>query len=137
MRPPCEICGSNDHSAPECSAPTPSPESDDDEFGPPETIQVDPNAQVNHMVKYLTDELAKAAWRVGQHAAEVDALKRRLAHTISERDAWRQMAEDARKLLYKVEGSSSAGQPVPPELPPDVFLEASAPATESATTPQQ
>lgn len=120
----------------------PLPEGDDDEFGPPETISVDPNAQVNHMVRYFTDELAKTAWRIGQHAAEVDALKQRLAHIISERDAWQQTAVDARKILEQMEGSNSAGQPLPPELqvaqlPQDAFLEAPAPATESATTPQQ
>lgn len=111
------------------------PEDDDDEFGPPETISVDPNAQVNHMVRYFTDELAKAGWRIGEHAAEIDALKQRLAHTTSERDAWRQQAHDG--LRSGVEESNSAGQPLPPELQPDAFLGASAPATESATTPQQ
>jgi len=92
------------------------PESDDDEFGEPESIPVDPNVQVNHMVRYFTDELAKAAWRIGQHAAEIDALKQRLAHTTSERDAYKQMAEETRQILEEIEGSNSAGQPLPPEL---------------------
>ncbi len=70
------------------------PESnDDDEFGEPESIPVDMNAQVNHALMSFAQQNMHAQWKIGQHAAEIEALKQALAEKDVELRAERQVSD--------------------------------------------
>ena len=71
---------------------------EDDEFGEPETIPVDQMAQVNHALMSFAQQNMQAQWKIGQHAAEIEALKLALGEKDSELRAERQVSA---RLLEK------------------------------------
>jgi hypothetical protein len=73
MRPPCELCGSNDHSAPECSAPL----TDDDDFGPPQSVEVDVNLVINNLQQGWMSQVANLQWVNAQLSAKAEEMERR------------------------------------------------------------
>ena len=75
---------------------------DDIEFGAPEEVQADFQRHVDHAIASLTDALARAHWKVGQHAAEIDALKQAYAEKDSEAKAWKQAADHWQGELQKL-----------------------------------
>ncbi len=74
---------------------------EDDEFGEPESIAVDQMAQVNHALMSFAQQNMQAQWKIGQHAAEIEALRQALGEKDAELRAERQVSDH---LLEKNRG---------------------------------
>lgn len=106
----------------------------DDEFGAPEEIPIDLNRQINHAINSLTNALGQAHWKVGQHAAQIDALQMMLAEKENENVALSSALESELEHSRKLEGLLERGGVTltggPQQV--DAFLQASQPDAEPA-----
>src|SRR6185436_16210660 len=59
----------------------------DDELAAPEDVPVDMERQINHALQSFAQQNVQAQWKIGQHAAEIDWLKHRLAEKEQEVEA--------------------------------------------------
>lgn len=59
----------------------------DDEFGAPEEVPVDINRQIHHLMQSFSADNINLHWKIGQHAAEIDWLKQKLAEKEQEVEA--------------------------------------------------
>lgn len=80
-------------------------EETDGELGVPEGVDYDVNAHIQHTLNSLAEQNVRSQWKIGQHAAEIDALKQKLAEVTSERDAYKQALEETSDDNAKLQGS--------------------------------
>ncbi len=77
---------------------------EDPEFGAPESGPIDLNRQINHAMASLTNALGREAWKVGQHAAEVDYWKEQYAEKEAEAEALNAALQAEMEHSRKLEG---------------------------------
>ena len=78
-----------------------------EEFGAPESVEVDMNAHINHTLQSFAQQNMQAQWKIGQHAAEIDALKQALAEKDAEAKAWKQTAEHYQHEAARLEEAAT------------------------------
>lgn len=84
---------------------------EDGEFGAPESIEVDMNSQINHLMSSVTNNLAQLHWKIGQHAAEIDTLKQALLEKNAECEGWKKAADHYAEEMEKLKESVSVEFP--------------------------
>jgi hypothetical protein len=77
---------------------------DDDEFGAPESVQIDLNRQINHLMQSFSNDNIQLHWKISQHAAEIDALKMALAEREAEVEALNAALQSEVEHSSKLEG---------------------------------